>query len=234
MTRLTKALCASLLCAAPLPAFAQGLPVHDSASLVQQINAVRQALQVVAQGKQQIAEAQKLYQDLNKLTDIPKLAQQLKSDALRELDTSQGSLDGYGNGNLDVVGAGRSKANAVYRDLLQQLGLAGSEQSRAAYDLNARNIGINAGLAENIGAAVTSRTQGLDQLRSRLATVVSAKEVADLNARLNLEAAAMQNDQLRLQAIALQQQAQERERAAAGQAALAQKLDAASRYYKGQ
>ena len=234
MTRLTKALCASLLCAAPLPAFAQGLPVHDSASLIQQINAVRQALQVVAQGKQQILEAQKLYQDLNKLTDIPKLAQQLKSDALRELDTSQGSLDGYGNGNLDVVGAGRSKANAVYRDLLQQLGLAGSEQSRAAYDLNARNIGINAGLAENIGAAVTSRTQGFDQLRSRLATAVSAKEVADLNARLNLEAAAMQNDQLRLQAIALQQQAQERERAAAGQAALAQKLDAASRYYKGQ
>ena len=217
-----------------MPAFAQGLPVHDSASLIQQINAVRQALQVVAQGKQQILEAQKLYQDLNKLTDIPKLAQQLKSDALRELDTSQGSLDGYGNGNLDVVGAGRSKANAVYRDLLQQLGLAGSEQSRAAYDLNARNIGINAGLAENIGAAVTSRTQGFDQLRSRLATAVSAKEVADLNARLNLEAAAMQNDQLRLQAIALQQQAQERERAAAGQAALAQKLDAASLYYKGQ
>ena len=234
MKMMTKALCASLLFAAPLPAFAQGLPVHDSASLIQQINAVRQALQVVAQGKQQIAEAQKLYQDLNKLTDIPKLAQQLKSDALRELDTSQGSLDGYGNGNLDVVGAGRSKANAVYRDLLQQLGLAGSEQSRAAYDLNARNIGINAGLAENIGAAVTSRTQGLDQLRSRLATAVSAKEVADLNARLNLEAAAMQNDQLRLQAIALQQQAQERERAAAGQAALAQKLDVASRYYKGQ
>ena len=234
MKMMTKALCASLLLAAPLPAFAQGLPVHDSASLIQQINAVRQALQVVAQGKQQILEAQKLYQDLNKLTDIPKLAQQLKSDALRELDTSQGSLDGYGNGNLDVVGAGRSKANAVYRDLLQQLGLAGSEQSRAAYDLNARNIGINAGLAENIGAAVTSRTQGFDQLRSRLATAVSAKEVADLNARLNLEAAAMQNDQLRLQAIALQQQAQERERAAAGQAALAQKLDAASLYYKGQ
>ena len=41
------ALCATLLFAAPLPAFAQGMPVHDSASLVQQINAVRQALQVV-------------------------------------------------------------------------------------------------------------------------------------------------------------------------------------------
>lgn len=234
MKKLTKVLCAALLFAAPLPAIAQGMPVHDSASLVQQINAVRQALQIVAQGKAQIAEAQKLYQDLNKLTDIPRLAEQLKSDALRELDLSGGSLQGFGSGNLDVVGAGRAKADAVYRDLLKQLGLAGSEQSRAAFDLNARNIGIQAALAENMGSAVTSRGEGLNQLRSRLATASTSKEVADLTARLGLESAAMQNDQLRLQAIALQQQSAERARAAAGQAALAQKLDAASRYYRGE
>lgn len=234
MKTMTKLLSATLLFAAPLPAFAQGMPVHDSANLLQQINAVRQAIQVVAQGKQQIAEAQKLYQDLNKLTDIPRLAAQLKSDALRELDTSQGSLQGFGNGNLDVVGAGRARADAVYRGLLEKLGLAGSEQSRAGFDLAARNIGITAGLADNIGAAVTSRAQGLDQLRTRLTTATTAKEVGDLTARLQLESTAMQNDQLRLQAIALQQQAQERERAAAGQAALAQRLDTASRYYKGQ
>jgi type IV secretion system protein VirB5 len=135
-----KALTVTLLFAAPMPAFAQGMPVHDSANLIQQINAVRQALQIVAQGKEQIAEVQKLYQDLNKLTDIPQLAQQLKSDALRELDISGGSLEGFGNGNLDVVGAGRAKADTVYRDLLKQLGLSGSETSRAAFDLNARNI----------------------------------------------------------------------------------------------
>ena len=234
MTKLTKGLCATLLFAAPLPAFAQGMPVHDSANLIQQINAVRQAIQVVAQGKQQIEEAQKLYQDLNKLTDIPGLAQRLKSDALRELDTSGGSLQGFGTGNLDVVGAGRAKADAVYRGLLDKLGLSGSEQSRTAFDLNARNIGIQAGLADDIGTAVTSRAHGLDELRSRLSTAGTAKEVADLTARLGLESAAMQNDQLRLQAITLQQQAQERERAAAGKAALAQQLDAASRYYRGQ
>jgi type IV secretion system protein VirB5 len=234
MKKSIKALCAAALFAVPFPVWAQGMPVHDSANLVQQINAVRQALQIVAQGKQQIAEAQKLYQDLNKLTDIPRLAQQLKSDALRELDLSGGSLQGFGTGNLDVVGAGRTKADTVYRDLLRQLGLSGSEQSRAAFDLNARNIGIQAGLAENIGNAVTSRSEGLEELRNRLSGASTAKEVADLTARLQLEAAAMQNDQLRLQAIALQQQAQERERAAVGQAALAQKLDAASRYYRGQ
>lgn len=234
MKKLTQLLSATLLFAAPLPAFAQGMPVHDSASLIQQINTVRQTIQMVQQGKEQIAEAQKLYEDLNKLTDIPTLAQQLKTDALRELDTSNASLEGFGNGDLNVVGAGRAKADEVYRGLLDRLGLTGSEQSRAAFDLNARNIGINAGLAENVGAAVTSRSQGLDQLRSRLATASTAKEIADLTARLQLESAAMQNDQLRLQAIALQQQAQERARAAEGQAALAQKLDEASRYYRGQ
>ncbi|MFT5537965.1 MAG: type IV secretion system protein VirB5 [Parasphingorhabdus sp.] len=234
MKKMMKLLSATLLIAAPLPAFAQGMPVHDSASLIQQINTVRQTIQMVQQGKEQIAEAQRLYEDLNKLTDIPTLAQQLKTDALRELDTSNGSLEGFGTGDLNVVGAGRAKADEVYRGLLDRLGLAGSEQSRAAFDLNARNIGINAGLAENVGSAVTSRAQGLDQLRTRLATASTAKEVADLTARLQLESAAMQNDQLRLQAIALQQQAQERARAAEGQAALVQKLDAASRYYQGQ
>src|SRR3546814_19262834 len=59
----------------------------------------------------------------------------------------------------DVVGAGRAKADAVYRGLLEKLGASGSEQSRAGFDLNARNIGITAGLADNIGAAVTSRSE---------------------------------------------------------------------------
>lgn len=234
MKKMSQLLGATLLFAAPLPAFAQGLPVHDSANLIQQINTVRQTIQMVQQGKEQIAEAQKLYEDLNKLTDIPALAQQLQTDALRELDTSNSSLEGFGTGDLNVAGAGRAKADEVYRGLLDRLGLAGSEQSRAAFDLNARNIGINAGLAENVGSAVTSRAQGLDQLRTRLATASTAKEVADLTARLQLESAAMQNDQLRLQAIALQQKVEERARAAEGQAALAQKLAEASRYYRGQ
>ena len=228
------ALSAAMVIATPLPAFAQGMPVHDSANLLQQINAVRQALQIVAQGKAQIAEAQKLYQDLNKLTDIPRLAQQLQTDALRQLDTSTGSLKGFGTGNLDVVGAARGKADAVYRGLLAQLGVGGSDQSRAAFDLNARNIGIQSGLADNIGSSVTTRAQGLEQLRSRLASAGTSKEVADLTARLQLESAAMQNDQFRLQAIALQQQADDRARAATADADLLKRRAAALSYYRGQ
>ena len=231
---LIAALIATVSICAPLPAFAQGIPVHDNANLLQQINAVRQAIQVVAQGKAQIAEAQKLYQDLNKLTNIPQLAQTLKTDALRELDTSAQGLQGFATGNLDVVGAARTKANKVYQDLLAQLGTGGSQQYRQSFDLDARNIGIQSALADNVGAAVTSRAQGLDELRARLGTAVTAKEVADLTARLQLESAAMANDQLRLQAITMQQDAQARIRAAAGKAALVQSREAANRYFRGE
>jgi type IV secretion system protein VirB5 len=227
------AVSAAMAIAAPLPALAQGLAVHDNANLVQQVQAVKQAIQIVAQGKAQIAEAQKLYQGLNEATDVPRLAQQLQADALRRLDTSTESLQGFGTGNLDVVGAGRGKADAVYRGLLAQLGVGGSEQSRAAFDLSARNIGIQAGLAENIGSAVTSRAEGLELLRSRLASAGTSKEVADLTARLQLESAAMQNDQLRLQAIALQQQADDRSRAAAAEADLTKRRATALSYYRG-
>jgi type IV secretion system protein VirB5 len=210
------------------------LAVHDNANLLQQVEAVKQAIQAVAQGKAQIAEAQKLYKGLNETTDVPRLARQLQDDALRQLDTSVGSLQGYGSGKLEVLGAARGKADAVYRGLLEKLGVGGTDRSRAEFDLDARNIGIQAGLAETIGSAVTSRSRGLEQLRSRLVSAGTLKEVADLTARLQLESAAMQNDQLRLQAIALQQQAQARERGAAGQAALARKMDAVSRYYRGE
>src|SRR3546814_14117207 len=104
------------------------------------------------------------------------MASQLKSDALRELDTIPAVLHGFGSGDLDVVGAARAKADAVYRGLLEKRGVSGSEESRAGFDLNARNIGITAGLADNMGAAVTSRAQGLDQLSARLATAATAKD----------------------------------------------------------
>src|SRR3546814_3557493 len=124
MKTMTKLLGAGLLIAAPLPAIAQGMPVHDSASLVQQVNAVRQAIQIAAQGKQQISEAQKLYQDLNKLTDIPQLASQLKSDALRELDTSPAVLHGFGSGDLAVVGAARSEEHTSELQSLMRISYA--------------------------------------------------------------------------------------------------------------
>lgn len=234
MKSLLKIAVVGLLIGAPLPVYAQGIPVHDNASLLQHIQTVRNAIQQVQNGKDQILQAKKLYDDLNKLTDISRIANQLKSDSLRLLDTSDTALPGFGNGNLDVVGALRGKADKVYRDLIGRLGAGTSQGARDAFDLDARNIGIQSALAASIGASVTTRAQGLEELRGRLASAGTAKEVSDLTARLGLESAAMQNDQLRLQSIALQEQAEARMRASAGKAALMKAREASLRYWRGE
>lgn len=188
-------------------AHAQGIPVHDVSSILQQIEQVRQGVQVIQQGAAQIQEAQKLYQDLNKMTDIGNVAQQLKNDVLRTSNVSSSSLDGYTNGDLNVIGGLRGKANDVYQDLLGRGSQSMTAAQRSAYEQRAREAAVSTGLASNVGDAVTSRRQGLEELRSRLASANSAAERADMSARLQLEQAQMMNDQMALQAIELQRRA---------------------------
>lgn len=186
---------------------AQGIPVHDVSSILQQVEQVRQGVQVIQQGAAQIQEAQKLYQDLNKMTDIGNVAQQLKNDVLRTSNVSSSSLDGYTNGDLNVVGGLRGKANDVYQDLIGRGSPSMTADQRAAYERGSREAAVSTGLAGNVGDAVTSRRQGLEELRTRLASANSAAERADMSARLQLEQAQMMNDQMALQAIELQRRA---------------------------
>lgn len=188
-------------------AHAQGIPVHDVSSILQQIEQVRQGVQVIQQGAAQIQEAQKLYQDLNKMTDIGNVANQLKNDVLRTSNVSSSSLDGYTNGDLNVIGGLRGKANDVYQDLIGRGSQTMTAEQRAAYEQGSREAAVSTGLAGNVGDAVTSRRQGLEELRSRLNSSTSAAERADMSARLQLEQAQMMNDQLALQAIELQRRA---------------------------
>lgn len=188
-------------------AHAQGIPVHDVSSIFQQIEQVRQGVQVIQQGADQIREAQKLYQDLNKMTDIGNVANQLKNDVLRTSNVSSSSLDGYTNGDLNVIGGLRGKANDVYQDLIGRGPQTMTAEQRAAYEQGSREAAVSTGLASNVGDAVTSRRQGLEELRSRLNSSTSAAERADMSARLQLETAQMMNDQMGLQAIELQRRA---------------------------
>jgi type IV secretion system protein VirB5 len=188
-------------------AHAQGIPVIDTSSIVQQIEQVRQGVQVLQQGAAQIQEAQKLYQDLNKATDIGNIANRLKSDVLRTSNVSSNSLGGYTSGDLNIVGGLRGKANEVYQDLIGRVSRTATAEQRAASEQGAREAAVTTGLASNVGDAVTSRREGLEELRTRLNGSTSAAERADMTARLQLEQAQMMNDQLALQAIEIQRRA---------------------------
>lgn len=188
-------------------AHAQGIPVHDVSSIFQQIEQVRQGVQVIQQGADQIREAQRLYQDLNKMTDIGNVAQQLKNDVLRTSNVSSSGLDGYTSGDLNVIGGLRGKANDVYQDLIGRGSQTMTAEQRAAYEQGSREAAVTTGLAGNVGDAVTSRRQGLEELRGRLNSSTSAAERADMSARLQLEQAQIMNDQMALQAIEIQRRA---------------------------
>lgn len=236
-TALTGLAAAALCMSAATPATAQGIPVHDSSSLIQQIQQVKQAVEIINQGKQQIAEAKKLYDDLNGLTDIPQLAQQLKTDALRELDSGSGSLGTYAAGDFTGIGEGRARAQQTYKEILGVLGQGagpGDERFNERYDYSARRIATDTALADNIGAAAQSRQAGLEQLRERLASASSAKEVQDLTARLQAESALMANDAMRLEAIDRAIAAQQAARAAKARAARQNSAREEQAYFRGE
>ena len=181
--------------------------VHDPTAFARQLQELNEARKVVQQSAQQLDEARALYRDLNKMTDIGNVANQLKNDVLRTSNVSSSSLDGYTSGDLNVVGGLRGKANDVYQDLLGRGSQTMTPEQRAAYEQGSREAAVTTGLAGNVGDAVTSRRQGLEELRGRLNSSPSAAERAAMSARLQLEQAQMMNDQMGLQAIELQRRA---------------------------
>ncbi|WP_236036212.1 type IV secretion system protein [Rhizorhabdus histidinilytica] len=186
---------------------AQGIPVSDTRGLFQQLEQVRQGVSMLQQGANQLQQARDLYRDLNKATDIGRVASSLRTDAMRELNVSSGSLDGYANGNLDVIGRLRGRSDSVYQGLMGQLSPDVSDGTRASYETGARSAAVTAGLAGSVGDSVTSRREGLEELRTRLDNANSAAERADMSARLQLEQAQMTNDMMALQAVELQRRA---------------------------
>lgn len=188
-------------------AHAQGIPVTDTRSLFQQLEQVRQGVSMLAQGADQLQQARDLYRDLNKATDIGNIASSLRTDAMRELNVSSGSLDGYANGDLNVIGRLRGRSDSVYQGLMEQLSPDVAGSTRASYETGARGAAVTAGLAGSVGDSVTSRREGLEELRTRLASANSAAERADMSARLQLEQAQMTNDMMALQAVELQRRA---------------------------
>ena len=186
---------------------AQGIPVTDTRSLFQQLEQVRQGVSMLTQGAAQLQQAKDLYRDMNKATDIGRVASSLRTDAMRELNVSSSGLDGYASGDLNLMGRMRGRSDSVFQGLMSQLSPDASTSARASYETGARQAAVTAGLAGSVGDSVTSRREGLEELRTRLSSANSAAERADMSARLQLEQAQMTNDMMALQAVEIQRRA---------------------------
>lgn len=192
---------------------AQGLPVFDTSTYAQTLATVRNTLRMIDQGKQQIDEAQRLYGSMNKLTDVNSRGSILNASTVRNLLPPEAR-------DIERLISGNTGAGALGDRATRILGTAklgtdlqgGTEADRAyqaALEASGQREASTAAVAETAFDVTTQRTAGLEDLRLSLDGASDAKDVADLQARIAVETAHIQNDQMQLQAIAMRKAAQE-------------------------
>lgn len=184
----------------------QGIPVIDQTAILKHIESIAQLKSQLDALHQQIEQAQQLYGSLNKLTDMADVASVLNDPAIRKALPSdfaaiEGLLKGDGTGVFKDSASRFLEGNSTYRT---------DADDFYAKEL-ARVQNKNAGqmsLGQQIYDAATKRIDGIDQLREKISTASDAKEIADLQARLQAEQAFLQTDVLRMEGLRMVQQAQ--------------------------
>jgi type IV secretion system protein VirB5 len=184
----------------------QGIPVIDQTAIAKQIESIAQLKSQLDALNQQIEQAQQLYGSLNKLTDMADVANVLNDPAIRRaLPADFNAIAGLFTGDdTGVFGNSASKfleSNSTYRTSADDF--YAQELSR----IQNKNAG-QMSLGQQIYDAATKRIDGIDQLRETISTASDAKDIADLQARLQAEQAFLQTDVLRMEGLRMVQQAQ--------------------------
>ncbi|WP_416068785.1 P-type DNA transfer protein VirB5 (plasmid) [Rhizobium sp. YTUHZ045] len=185
---------------------AQGIPVIDQTAIAKQIESIAQLKSQLDALNQQIEQAQQLYGSLNKITDMADVAALLNDPAIRralppDFKTVESLLNGQGTGVFESSATKFLDSNSTYRTDAEDF--YAQELSR----VQNQNAG-QMSLGEEIYDAATKRIDGIDQLREKISSAADAKDIADLQARLQAESAYLQTDVLRMQGLQMIQSAQ--------------------------
>lgn len=204
--RLHGVLLSAVLMLAAEGASGQGIPVNDQAAIAKQIESIAQLKSQLDALNEQIGQARQLYGSLNKLTDMADVANVLNDPAIRKALPSdfaaiEGLLKGNGTGVFGDSASRFLEGNSTYRTDADDF------YAQELYRLQNKNAG-QMSLGEQIYDAATKRIDGIDQLRGKISTAGDAKEIADLQARLQAEQAFLQTDVLRMEGLRMVQQAQ--------------------------
>ncbi|MEI3855619.1 MULTISPECIES: P-type DNA transfer protein VirB5 [unclassified Ensifer] len=204
--RINGAVIASALILSASGAAGQGIPVIDQTAIAKHIETIAELKSQLDALNQQIEQAQQLYGSLNKLTDMADVASVLNDPAIRKaLPEDFSAIEGLFKGNgTGVFGDSASKfleGNTTYRSNADDF--YAQELSR----IQNKNAG-QMSLGQQIYDAATNRIDGIDQLREKISTASDAKDIADLQARLQAEQAFLQTDLLRMEGLRMVQQAQ--------------------------
>jgi type IV secretion system protein VirB5 len=211
------------------PAAAQGIPVFDTSTYVQALAQVQNTVKMIDQGKQQIQQAQDSFNSLSKLTNVNSIAPQLLNSQVRNLLPNT-TIDASTllSGDLSKLGSLGTLASQIQSRYT--MNPSSSSSSDAAYAQALKDAtgqaATTAALGENTLRVSQIRMQGLDQLREQLSSAKDPKDVMDLQARIAVEQAQLQNDALKMQAIRMSQEGQASLALAATQTAAARDAEA--------
>lgn len=189
-------------------AVAQGIPVIDNASIAQAIEQFKQGAEQLEQLQAQLKQAQELYGSLNGLTNMSDIASVLNKPEIRQaLPADFAAVEDLLNGNGD--GRFGDSANQFMDKNVTYKSDANDYYAKALAKSQKQNAGQMT-LGEQIYNAGTERIKGIEELRQQISKSSTAKETADLSARIQTEMAALQADNLRMQGLAMVQEAQMR------------------------
>ncbi|SEJ81125.1 type IV secretion system protein VirB5 [Sphingobium sp. AP50] len=200
-----------------VPANAQGIPVYDSSTFLQTVSTVKNTLSMIEQGKEQISQATQLFDSFNQITNVNRIAPSLANDSVRHLLPTE-ARDIQRLMSSDITGMGGLSSSAerirsAHRFSLPTLGTDASEFERSGREALSQNGDLaarDAAVAEAAYTVTAQRTTGLEELRSSLDGASDAKQVMDIQARIGVETAHIQNDAVQLQALQMRQVAEDR------------------------
>ena len=197
---------ASSLILSATGAVGQGIPVIDQMAIAKHIETIAELKSQLDALNQQIELAQQLYGSLNKLTNMADVAGVLNDPAIRkalpaDFRAIEGLFNGDSAGTFGDSAAKFLEGNSTYRTSADDF--YAQELSR----IQNRNA-VQMSLGQQIYDAATKRIDGIDQLREKISSAGDAKDIADLQARLQAETAFLQTDVLRMEGVRMVQQAQ--------------------------
>ncbi|WP_428929677.1 type IV secretion system protein [Marinibacterium sp. SX1] len=206
MTRLSMP-AAALALSLSTAAHAQGVPVVDTTAIA---NAKAEFVKEIAQMVEELEQAKALYASINGLTDMDSIVSALNSPDVRELlgpDAMQIASDF--DIDLDDLGdlAGKAQDAADF-SALDGANIDADDFYQSELDRIRNQSARDTAVGDRIVSLSDDRLAGLEQLRSKIGSVSTQKEVDALNARISVEQAMLQNDTNRIQGLAMLQQAQ--------------------------
>ncbi|NRF07700.1 MULTISPECIES: type IV secretion system protein [Agrobacterium] len=186
---------------------AQGVPVYDNAAFLQWGKQLIEMKNQLDQAKAIFDEAQKLNQsfDFSQLEQLKTLLddKNFQQYLPQEYGKVASAVDGMLKGNVDgfaeqydyYESKGQTNANDFYQNELKR------KKGETYKDM---------AVGEVVYDQASKRLDGLNELREKISSTQSPREVMELQARIQAESAILQNEVLRMQGVAMIQEARNR------------------------